>query len=121
MYLRISFISALILLISGCATIISDSSENVTFDSSPSGADVFIDGVRMGKTPVTVTLRKSKKDTVMFKLDGHKTVTRDLTKSFDGVALINVFWDLSTTDAITGAIMEYDPKSYYVELSKEAP
>lgn len=109
------------LLISGCATIINGSSETVTFDSSPSGSDVYIGGALMGRTPVAITLRKNKKDTVMFKLDGHKTVIRDLNKSFDNVDLLNIFWDLSTTDFITGATMEYDPKNYYIELSKEKP
>lgn len=119
MYIKLIFTSMLMILVSGCATIINGNSETITFDSSPSGANVYIDGALVGKTPVSVTLKKNKKDTVMFKLDGHRTVTRELNKSFDAVALLNIFWDLSTTDFITGAAMEYDPKNYYIEMHKE--
>jgi hypothetical protein len=105
-------------MLSGCATIMSGDTEAITFDSSPSGADVFIDGGYVGTTPMTIRLRKSKKDTVMLKKEGYKTVSRDLSKSYDPVALISIVWDLSTTDFLTGAAMEYDPKSYYIELRK---
>jgi len=54
----------------------------------------------------------------MFKKEGYQTVSRDLSKSYDPVTIISVFWDLSTTDFLTGAAMEYDPKSYFIELKK---
>ncbi|PLA75022.1 PEGA domain-containing protein [Hydrogenovibrio sp. SC-1] len=107
------------LFLSGCATIISGTGQSVTFDSSPQGAEVYIDGAQVGSTPMTLKIEKSKKDTVMIKKEGYKTLSRDLTKSFDSVALLNVFWDLSTTDFITGAAMEYEPNSYFFELQPE--
>lgn len=118
MNFRLLFTAIILLMTSGCATIMSGDTEAVTFDSSPSGADVFIDGGYVGTTPMTIRLRKSKKDTVMFKKEGYQTVSRDLSKSYDPVTIISVFWDLSTTDFLTGAAMEYDPKSYFIELKK---
>ena len=103
---------------SGCNTIISGDTEAVTFDTPPSGADVFIDGGYVGTTPMTIRLRKNKKDFVMFKLEGYQTITRDLSKSYDPITILSLPWDLSTTDFLTGAAMEYDPKSYFIELKK---
>lgn len=118
MGLRLFFTSVVLLMMSGCATIMSGDTEAIHFDTSPTGADVFIDGGYVGTTPMTIRLRKSKKDTVMFKKEGYQTISRDLSKSFDPVTVINIFWDLSTTDFLTGAAMEYDPKSYFIELKK---
>jgi hypothetical protein len=42
-----------------------------------------------------------------------------LDKKYDGIALLNVFWDLSTTDFITGAAFEYVPNSYHFQLKKD--
>ena len=42
-----------------------------------------------------------------------------LDKKYDGIALINIFWDLSTTDLITGAAFEYVPSTYHFQLKKE--
>lgn len=110
-------ISAIFL--SGCATIISGDTETVTFNSSPEGADVYIDGAIIGKTPVSIVLEKNKKDVVMFKKEGYQAVTRDLTKSYDPITMLSFFWDLSTTDFLSGAAMEYAPKSYYIELREK--
>jgi len=110
-------ISAIFL--SGCATIISGDTETVTFNSSPEGADVYIDGAIIGKTPVSIVLEKNKKDVVMLKKEGYQAVTRDLTKSYDPITMLSIFWDLSTTDFLSGAAMEYAPKSYYIELREK--
>ena len=110
-------ISAIFL--SGCATIISGDTKTVTFNSSPEGADVYIDGAIIGKTPVSIVLEKNKKDVVMLKKEGYQAVTRDLTKSYDPITMLSIFWDLSTTDFLSGAAMEYAPKSYYIELREK--
>ena len=104
--------------LSGFATIISGDVDSVTFDSSPTAAEVYIDGAYVGMTPLTIRVEKNEKDSVMFKKDGYRTVTRDLSKSYDMVTMLSIFWDLSTTDFLTGAAFEYDPKSFYIELQK---
>lgn len=54
----------------------------------------------------------------MFKLGGYQTITRGLSKSYDPIKILSLPWDLSTTDFLTCAAMEYDPKSYFIELKK---
>ena len=107
-------------LLSGCATIMSGTTQAITIDSQPQGAEVSIDGAYVGVTPLTIKIAKSKKETITIKKDGFRTVSRDMTKNFDPVGIINIFWDLSTTDFITGAAMEYEPNSYFFELQPES-
>jgi len=107
------------LTISGCATVISGTTQTLTFNSEPTGAEVYLDGARIGSTPVSLSVKKNEKDTVMIQKEGYKTVTRDITKSYDPVTLLSIFWDYSTTDMISGAAFEYEPNSYFVELDKD--
>ena len=57
--ISLSILSALIIC-TGCATIISGTSQNITFESSPSGATIFLDGERVGVTPFSTSLKKNK-------------------------------------------------------------
>jgi len=110
---------ALLLLLTGCAGIIHGTSQSLTFTSEPSGADVLIDGQMMGATPLTVSLKKNKYQTVMIQKTGYRTISRPIDKAYDSIALLNVFWDSSTTDMISGAAYEYAPNSYYFKLEAE--
>ncbi len=81
---------------------------------------VIIDGREFGETPLSVNLKKNKYSNVTFKKDGYKSRSVVIEKRYDPVTLLSWFWDLSTTDLITGAIFEYRPNQYYVTLSKAA-
>ena len=56
----------------------------------------------------------------MIEKEGYRTETMPLDKKYDGVALLSIFWDLSTTDFITGAAYEYQPSTYHFKMKKEA-
>ncbi len=103
----------------GSATIASGTSQTVSFNSSPDGASVLVDGQMKCKTPCSVSLKKNKYSNITFTKEGYEPKNVPLTKSYDGIALLNIFWDLSTTDMITGAAYEYAPNSYMVELKKK--
>jgi hypothetical protein len=107
------------LLLSSCATVFKGSTQPVTFNSVPEGAEVIIDGNLMGRTPMTVNLKKSKHSTALIRLEGYETGTINLSTSYDPVALLNVFWDLSTTDLVTGNAWEYEPGLYTIRLEKK--
>jgi hypothetical protein len=106
-------------IITGCAGIIKGTDQTVTFTSEPSNATVMIDGQNRGKTPLTIKLKKNAYSSIMIKKKGYRSVTRPLEKKYDGTALLNIFWDSSTTDMITGAAYEYEPNSYHFELEKK--
>lgn len=101
------------------ATLASGSSQSISFSSTPSGATVKVDGQTKCQTPCTVSLKKNKYSNITFEKDGYEAKSVPLTKSFDGVAVLSIFWDFSTTDAISGAIYEYEPNSYMVDMKKK--
>lgn len=115
----LSAIAFVCFLATGCASIISGVNQDITFNSNPEGAKVFLNGKIVGVTPFTFSAQKNKYDTMRIEKKGYVTINRDLNKTYDGVALINVFWDLSTTDAITGAIFKYEENSYFIEMTPE--
>jgi len=101
------------------ATLIHGTTQNIVVDSNPAGASVYVDGQIMGTTPVTLTLKKNKFKTIEIRKKCYKKVDITLQKSMDPVAILNIFWDLSTTDLLTGAISEYTPNHYFVNLQKQ--
>lgn len=99
-----------------CATIISGTSQMVTIDSNVEGADVRIDGNTVGVTPYSGKIRRQKDTTARVEKDGYAPQTVTLTTAFNPVATLSIFWDLSTTDFLSGAAWEYAPSTYYVNL-----
>ena len=116
--ISLSILSVLILFTS-CATVLSGTSQSITFESSPSGAAIFLDGDRIGATPFTTSLKKSKYKSFRIELEGYHTMSRSLDREVDLVALLSIFWDLGTTDLLSGAAMKYGENSYFVELQKK--
>jgi len=112
-------ILSLLILLTGCATILSGTKQGITFESSPTGASVYLDGELFGVTPFTEELKKNKYSSFRVELDGYETISKTMGKDIDLVALLSVFWDLGTTDLATGSVWKYDKNSYYIELRKE--
>ncbi|WP_151901340.1 PEGA domain-containing protein [Sulfurimonas hydrogeniphila] len=104
----------------GSATIFKGTSQAITIDSEPEGAKVYVDGQLRGITPLSINMKKSL-STHTFRVvkEGYSPVTRTLEKSYDPVAILNIVWDLSTTDMLTGAAFEYSPNNYMVQLEKK--
>lgn len=104
------------IVLSGCATVFSGTEQEMLFNSIPRGASVLIDGKEMGKTPLKLVLKRDKHEQVTFRKKGYQDKTLKLTTIIDPVAILNISWDFSTTDAISGALYEYEPGAYYVQL-----
>lgn len=110
-----------IVLLSGCATILSGTSQTVKVNSVPSGAKVQVDGIDRGVTPAALKLKKGNEGQIItLKMEGYETKTFQPETSFNGVAILNMFsllgWGI---DAVTGAIYKYSPRYYEVELEKK--
>ncbi len=94
----------------GCATMISGTSQNVTITSTPPGAHVQI-GHQSGVTPVTLWVPKGKDYPVEISQGSDKRVVR-LNKNVDTFTFLNIIpplWPGFIVDAVTGSIMKYDP------------
>lgn len=117
--ITISFASTLLLL-TGCATIFKGTDQVLTITSDPDGATVRIDGKPVGVTPLSTKVKKNSVDSIMIEKEGFRTETMPLDKKFDGITLLSTFWDLSTTDLVSGAAYEYQPSTYHFKMKKDA-
>lgn len=102
--------------LTGCASIISGTSQAITIDSNVPGATVSIEGNVVGVTPYSGKIPRKKESIAIVSKAGYTSQPITLTTSFNPVAILSIFWDYSTTDCITGAVWEYAPNSYYANL-----
>ena len=73
--LVVSFCFVMVLSLIGCATLFKEKNKTVSFDLDPQGATVYIDGNRMGTTPMPLNLSNKKALTVTFKKEGYEDKT----------------------------------------------
>lgn len=103
-----------------CATLFTGTKDRISFNSTPSGAIVYKNGVEMCKTPCSINVNRNINDTdVELKLDGYETRIITLDKSFNVVSILNLTNLLGwAIDALTGSVYKYDRKAYDITLSK---
>mgnify|MGYP001270172997 CR=1 FL=1 len=115
---------ASVMVIAGCATIITGTDQSMTFNSEPEGATVIVAGKTLGKTPITVQVPKDKNMSLTFEKEGYKSFTTQLSTTlqgwFWGNIVIGGFLG-STTDGISGAMHQYSPDQYFVTLASDKP
>lgn len=118
--LKNSIVSAFLAMsVTGCSTIVSDSTYPVSIQSSPANSEFVIkdqDGIviHQGKTPTSVTLESSHgyfqkaKYTITFKKEGFKDTSHTLVAGLDGWYIGNILFGgligLLIVDPATGAM-----------------
>ena len=80
------------LMLSSCATIVCGSKQNISFNSTPANASIYINEVEVGKTPFQTKLERKKEHSVVIKLDGYKPYETKLTKKFNAWYLGNIIF-----------------------------
>ncbi len=117
------FIAVLVssFLMTSCATIFTGSKDTIRFNSNPTGAKVYIDGLEVCTTPCSVKVKRSLSDKMAeIKLNGYQTRIITLDKKFNVVSILNLGGILGwAIDAATGSIMKYDRKGYDLTLEKD--
>ncbi|GAK96943.1 hypothetical protein JCM19294_449 [Nonlabens tegetincola] len=115
--LSIVAMTAVVLMTTSCASIITGSKRKVLFESDPSGAKVFVNGFEKGTTPVQIKVRAD--DRIDFRLDNYRERVVIMDSKFNLVSIINGFsligWGV---DAITGSLKRVDTKYVKVTLEK---
>jgi PEGA domain len=104
-----------------CASIIHGTSQEVSISSNPTGAQVTVDGVLMGKTPVVAKLGRGDTHKVRIELPGYEPYETALTKSVSGWVWGNVlFGGLIglAVDAVSGGLYYLNPEQVQGELRK---
>lgn len=112
---------AIILSIAGCATIMKGSSQNVKISSSPEGAQIKINGIPIGTSPMIVKLSTENEYQVSLELDNYLPYSIKITKSVSGWAWGNIFLGGIIgliVDISTGAIYKLDKEQINAELKK---
>ncbi len=115
-------IGSVIFSVSACATLFGPQKQNVYATSNPDGADVYVNGVRMGVTPYTLVLKPNQQYTVEFKKAGYKTIGRTInSKVGAGWVILDVLGGLIpvVVDASTGNWKKLDQDAVDAQLEKE--
>jgi len=102
----------------GSATIISGSNQEINFSSEPEGVSVKINGNFICKTPCQKVVNKHTGKTITFTKEGYKARQMIMSESVNILTLLGGLLG-TTTDSSTGALWEYSPDNYYVELKKK--
>lgn len=138
-------LASMAMMVAGCATMISGTTQEMSFQSSPEGVIVTLiravpdedywagkaakdagkkqpthDETRiLGKTPFTLQLDKAEDQSVVFSKEGFKPLTMKLTTQTDPNFWGNIVFGGfvgSTTDSMSGAIYQFSPSQYFVTL-----
>lgn len=107
------------LLLSGCATIVSGTTQKISVTSNPSDAIAKIDSNLSAKTPTVFTLERRSDHTLEVSKEGYKTTTVFLKRTFNGMATGNILiGGLIGTgiDAASGATNKIIPEKIDVVL-----
>ena len=100
-------------LLSGCASIMHGTSQDVGISSTPTAATVTVDNKEVGKTPVIAKLKRKDNHIVKINLDGYKPFEATLTRKTSGWVWGNiVFGGLIglAVDAGTGGLYTLTPE-----------
>lgn len=111
--------ASLLLLLTSCASILTGSSRSVLFESNPSGAIIFVNGMEQGTTPATIKVEAD--DKVGFRLENYRERVVIMDSDFNLVAIINGFsiigWGI---DALTGSLKRVNTKYVKVDLEQSS-
>lgn len=78
--MRALFLAVSVLGLTGCAAVLGSKEKHFDLQSSPQGAEVFLNGNRLGTTPVKVKLSNQATHTFVFKKEGYKDATCTLSR-----------------------------------------
>lgn len=109
---------------SGCATIISGSNQTLTVNSDVPGAQVLLNGIPLGVTPLIVSIKRGQEGVLSVQAPGFQPFQAPVTKKINGIFFVNILSGGlfgSSTDYSTGAMYAYEPDTYYVTLAPAAP
>lgn len=118
---KLFVVGIILLTFQSCATIFKGSTDAVNFTSEPSGANVYINGMNMGKAPIQLELKSNKTYNIEFKLEGHETRNVILNNSVGaGYIVLDILFGLVPiiVDAATGDWYSLDQEHVNMILEK---
>ena len=116
---RMSLLLLFALAGSACATLFASKNTMAPMSSDPPGAEVFVDGHRVGQTPMTLELSHKSEHVITFRKAGYKEATCTIGRSVGaGWIVLDVIGGLIPViiDAATGSWYGSNPKLCSVNL-----
>jgi len=117
-------VSALILL-GGCATIFTGTTDELKFNANVPGVRLSIDGQPRGTLPLTVTQSRDfmhgQEFRVKLEAPGYETQEFQLKRQFNWVAILDIT-SVPTSGGIdyyTGSLMHFEPREYHIQMKKK--
>ena len=108
-----------LLLQTGCASIVSGRHQDISVRSNPPGASVEIDGLAVGKTPLTTEAKRKKRHQVKISKEGYLEETRMTKKGYNWWFTGNIILGGIVgiiIDFATGAVYSVSPDELNVSL-----
>jgi len=106
----------MILSLSGCATIMHGSRQEMFLTCEPRVASVYLDGKYIGRTPMNTRLSRGKDHQLRIELPGYKPFETTLTRRLDGWVFGNLLLVGIALDAYNGSMYRLSPRNIYPEL-----
>lgn len=106
------------LVLGGCATIATGTSQTISITSNVDGAQLFLDGQLIGTTPFHGTVKKNKK-VITIEKEGYRSEKIVLSKTLEGAFWGNIIIGGtvgSITDFASGGAYTYAPATYQIDL-----
>lgn len=117
--LLVGLVPAIALL--ACGTIIHGTSQEIGIASQPTGANVRIDNMEHGTTPLVADLKRKKEHLIQIEMEGYQPYEMHVTNSVSGWVWGNiVFGGLIglAVDAISGGLYKLEPEQVQAELAR---
>ena len=122
MKIKILSIALMCIYLSSCALIFKGTKQEVSFRSDPQRAEVHVNGVRMGETPLTLKLVTKQTYAIEFKIEGYKPKSVQINNKIGaGWIVLDIVFGLVPVviDAGTGAWYSLDQKNVDAVLEKQ--
>ncbi len=107
----------------GCATIVHGTNQQVSITSTPTGANVRVNGQYYGTTPLVLNLRRKEIHIVQLELAGYKdyeiTLERAISAWSLGNAIAGEWWWFVGADGMDGAFYRLYPEEVVATLSPD--
>jgi uncharacterized protein YceK len=109
------------LFLSGCASIMHGTTQQIGVSSAPTGARVVVNGGQRGVTPLVLDLERKGPHTLSIESDGYEPFQMSLTRSVSGWVWGNIVFGGViglAVDAATGGLYKLSPEQVSAELER---
>lgn len=103
----------------GCASIVKGTTQAIPVSSSPTGADIRLDGNRVGQTPGSIEVKRKSDHLMTIEKEGYQTESIAITRNVGGAVFGNILaggligWGV---DAMSGAQYNLTPATISLTL-----